>query len=207
MCFVRAMFGVVGVLITRNRYLILIKYVILLVLIPRRQKANKEKRQNNLCGCWLVTESCLTLCNPTDYSPPGSSVHGIFKARTLGFHFLLQGIFPTEGLNLCLLHWRVDCLPLSHQGKPKQSLLPNKILKTRPIGVMILLQLSAFSFIDEAHRFLFPFLFQVPLPSFSHHYRSKEEAGNVQRVHAHLSISQWCDSGQFYFLSSLRLSH
>ena len=30
--------------------------------------------------------------------------------------FLLQGIVPTQGLNLSLLHWQVDSLPLSHQG-------------------------------------------------------------------------------------------
>ena len=31
----------------------------------------------------LVTQSCLTLCNPTDCSPPGSSVRGILQARIL----------------------------------------------------------------------------------------------------------------------------
>ena len=31
----------------------------------------------------LVTHSCLTLCNPMDCSPPGSSVHGILQARIL----------------------------------------------------------------------------------------------------------------------------
>ena len=31
----------------------------------------------------LVTQSCLTLCNHLDCSPPGSSVHGILKARIL----------------------------------------------------------------------------------------------------------------------------
>ena len=46
----------------------------------------------------------LTVCNPMDCSPSGSSVHGIYQARTLewGCHFLLQGIFPTQGSNLCL---------------------------------------------------------------------------------------------------------
>ena len=34
------------------------------------------------------------------------------------YHFLLQGIFPSQGSNLCLLHWQVDSLPLSHQGSP-----------------------------------------------------------------------------------------
>ena len=33
-----------------------------------------------------------------------------------GLHFLLQGIFPTQGLNSSLLHWHVDSLPLSYQG-------------------------------------------------------------------------------------------
>ena len=30
-----------------------------------------------------VTQSCPTLSDPTDYSPPGSSVHGIFQAGVL----------------------------------------------------------------------------------------------------------------------------
>ena len=31
----------------------------------------------------LVVQLCLTLCDPMDYSPPGSSVHGILQARIL----------------------------------------------------------------------------------------------------------------------------
>ena len=31
----------------------------------------------------LVTQSCPTLCNSMDCSPPGSSVHGILQARIL----------------------------------------------------------------------------------------------------------------------------
>ena len=31
----------------------------------------------------LVTQSYLTLCDPTDRSPPGSSVHGILQAKIL----------------------------------------------------------------------------------------------------------------------------
>ena len=31
----------------------------------------------------LVTQSCLTLCDPIDCNPPGSSVHGIRQARIL----------------------------------------------------------------------------------------------------------------------------
>ena len=53
-------------------------------------------------------QSCLTLCDAIDYTPPGSSVHGNLQARILGCHALLQGIFLIWGLNrhlLCLLHW------------------------------------------------------------------------------------------------------
>ena len=32
---------------------------------------------------YMCAQSCPTLCNPTDCSPPGSSVNGIFQARTL----------------------------------------------------------------------------------------------------------------------------
>ena len=34
----------------------------------------------------------------------------------MGCLFILQGIFPTQGLSLRLLHWREDSLPLSHLG-------------------------------------------------------------------------------------------
>ena len=37
----------------------------------------KVKRENE------VAQSCPTLCDPRDGSPPGSSVHGIFQARAL----------------------------------------------------------------------------------------------------------------------------
>ena len=59
--------------------------------------------------CYLVAQSCLTLCNPMDWSPPGSSVHGVFhgKNTVVGCHFLLQGIFPAQESNLCLC---VSCI-------------------------------------------------------------------------------------------------
>ena len=34
-------------------------------------------------ACLKVAQSCLTLCDPMDCSPPGSSVHGIFQTRIL----------------------------------------------------------------------------------------------------------------------------
>ena len=72
-----------------------------------------------------VAQLCPTLFNPTDCSLPGSSVHGIFPSKNtgVGCNFLLQRIFPTQGLNLGLPHCRQMLYHLSHQGS---SLMPNK---------------------------------------------------------------------------------
>ena len=55
-----------------------------------------------------------------DCSLPAFSVHGIFQARVprMGCHFLLQGIFPTQGSNQGLLHCRQTLYLLSHEGSP-----------------------------------------------------------------------------------------
>ena len=47
----------------------------------------------------------------------------------MGCHFLLQGMFPTQGLNSCLLHWQADSLLLSHQGSLAIELLPTTIME------------------------------------------------------------------------------
>ena len=59
----------------------------------------------DIVGCSLVTKSCLTLCDPMDCSPPGSSIHGDSPGKNtrVGCHALLQEIFLTQGLNSCLL--------------------------------------------------------------------------------------------------------
>ena len=45
-----------------------------------------------------LLQLCLIPCYPMDYSPAGSSVHGILQARILAWvPALLQGIFPTQG--------------------------------------------------------------------------------------------------------------
>ena len=69
----------------------------------------------------LVAQSCLTLCNPMDCSLPGSSVHGDSPGKNtgIGCHALLQGIFPTEGLNPHLPHCRGFFYLLSHKGSPR----------------------------------------------------------------------------------------
>ena len=68
----------------------------------------------------LVVQSFLTLCNTMDCRLPGSSVHGDAPGKNtgVGCHDLLQGIFPTQGLNPGLLHCRWILYLLSHQGSP-----------------------------------------------------------------------------------------
>ena len=44
-------------------------------------------------------------------------------------HALLQGIFPTQGLNMCLLHllhWEAGCLPLAPLRKPSMTIKTDK---------------------------------------------------------------------------------
>ena len=73
----------------------------------------------------LVAQLCPTLCSPMDYSLPGSSVHEDSPGKNtgVGCHALLQGTFPTQGLNqgfLCLLHCR-QILHTNLLGDPQLS--------------------------------------------------------------------------------------
>ena len=69
----------------------------------------------------LVTQSCPTLCNPMNCSPPSSSVHGDFSRQEYwsGLPSPPQGVFPTQGLNPGLLHCRQIPYQLSYQGSPE----------------------------------------------------------------------------------------
>ena len=68
----------------------------------------------------LVAQLCSTLCNPVDCGLPGPLVLGILQGKNtgVGCHFLLQGVFLTQGLNPGLLHCRRILYHLSHQGSP-----------------------------------------------------------------------------------------
>ena len=69
-----------------------------------------------------VAQSCLTVCNPIDCSPPGSSVHGILQARKVEWVPMpsSRGSSQPRGRTLvsCLWHWQVDSLSLCHLGGP-----------------------------------------------------------------------------------------
>ena len=79
-----------------------------------------------LFSCSVISDSLkpwtVALQAPWDFqwrNFPWSGPWGFLGKNTgVGCHFLLQGIFLTQGLNPHLLHWQVDSLPLSHQGSP-----------------------------------------------------------------------------------------
>ena len=77
------------------------------LLFPRKEKAliffwNLKiypSKFSNSC-IYACVQSRHTLCDAMDCSPPDSSVHGVLPGKNtrVGCHFLLQGIFPTQGV-------------------------------------------------------------------------------------------------------------
>ena len=73
--------------------------------------------------CTKLLQSCLTVCNSTDYSPSGSSVHrdSPGKNTEMGCGPSSKGIFPIQRWKphlLHLQHWQVGSRPLVPPGKP-----------------------------------------------------------------------------------------
>ena len=69
--------------------------------------------------CHFVAQSCLTLYDPLDCSPPGSSVHGFSRQEYWsGLPFPPPGDLPDPGIEPESPALQVDSLPLSHQGSP-----------------------------------------------------------------------------------------
>ena len=75
-----------------------------------------ERLDHQLLSCLLQCVHVQSLsrvrlfCGPMDCNLPGSSVHGS------GFPFPPPGDLPNPGIEPCLLHRKVDSLPLSHLG-------------------------------------------------------------------------------------------
>ena len=86
-------------------------------------------------GLWEITEVVLclvtsvlsTLCNQMGCSQAGFSLHGDSPGKNtgVGWHAILQGIFPTQGSNPDLPHcrWILYCLTAPH---PQGSLIKVK---------------------------------------------------------------------------------
>ena len=77
-----------------------------------------------VCMKVKVPQSCPTLSDPMVYT-----VHGVDS------HPLLQGIFPTQGLNPGLRHCRQILYQLSHQGSPLFVWTEKLLLKSMTIIV------------------------------------------------------------------------
>ena len=72
----------------------------------------------------LATQSCLTLCEPMDYSLPGSSVHGILQARILEWVAipLSRGSsWPRDWTTSPV--FQADSLPSEPPGKPYKGIM------------------------------------------------------------------------------------
>ena len=69
-----------------------------------------------------LLQSCLTLCNPMDCSPPGTSVHGFSRQEYWsGLPFPPPGDLPDPGAEPASLKppaLAVGSLPLAPRGKP-----------------------------------------------------------------------------------------
>ena len=93
-----------------------------------------------------ISESCLTLCDPMDYSPSNSSVHGILQARILEWVTMpfFQGIFLNWASNPCLLH----CRQILYHWATRETLVclyfytkPQEFLKFKLSSLMKIYQL------------------------------------------------------------------
>ena len=98
--------------------------IIVGLIISLNISCNASLLVMNTLACMLCTsfQSSLTLCDPMDYSLPGSSVHGILQARILEWVAMASsrgsswpGVESVSPMSPAL---QVDSLPLSHQGKP-----------------------------------------------------------------------------------------
>jgi len=94
-----------GTWIWTPKTLLVLQLIFIFIFLPR-------------CCTWPL--SCLTLCDPMKCSLLGSSVYGDSPGKNngMGCHALFQGIFPTQGSNPGLQHFRGILYHLSHQESP-----------------------------------------------------------------------------------------
>ena len=90
--------------------------------------------------CESVSHSVLFLCNPTNCSPPGSSVHGILQARISEWVAMpsSRGSSRPRGSNPGLPHCRQILYRQSHQGSPNHGKRRKKSYKHDILGHLVL---------------------------------------------------------------------
>ena len=82
-----------------------------------------------ICVCVLVAQSCPTLCDPMDCSPPGSSVHRIFQTRILEW----VAISSSRGSSQSRDQTRISCIGRSVLYPSTTWEAPNHCL---PVGFL-----------------------------------------------------------------------
>ena len=110
-----------------RRSLLLTFYCVTIVSVNATYTSPGVKFYIRMCVCVCVcvcsfTQSCLTLCDPMGYSPPGSSVHGILQARVLEWVAMLSSrgsSWPRDRTNISYASCigRQVLLPLMPAGK------------------------------------------------------------------------------------------
>ena len=100
------------------------KHTILLIRRLNIRKISRLYKLQFVIPVKLSSVLCLVVSDslrPHGLQPAGSSVHGDSSGKNtgVGCHALLQGIFPTHGLNPGLLHCRQTLSRPSHQGSPR----------------------------------------------------------------------------------------
>ena len=95
--------------------------------------------EDSMCMRARSLQSCPTLCDPIDCSPPGSSVHGVLQARILEWVAVpsSKGSSRPRGQTCisCDSCIEAHSLLLSHQGSPKDSTV--MAFKAYPVTIIL----------------------------------------------------------------------
>ena len=94
---------------------------------PHASTETQPQLACDLAQCVCVSaqslQSCLTLCDPMDYSLPGSSVHEILQSRLWsGLPCSPPGDLPDPGIEPVSPALQAYSLPLSHCGSPSHQI-------------------------------------------------------------------------------------
>ena len=161
------------------------------VAIPFSRGSSWSRDQTRVsciaCICAKSLQSCPALCDPVNSSLPGFSIHGDSLGKNIGVgcHAQLQGIFPMQGSNPCLLNWQASSL-LSEPLKWKWWLGGGRESITNCIIAKFVL-LHAYSYIQFNHRFCLTLVgscldpMDCSMPGFPVHHQLPE----LTQTHVH----------------------
>ena len=89
------------------------------LLLPLSSKDHSILQIQLLPSCVLCVQLCPTVCDPMDYSPPGSSVHGILRQEYCsGLPFLTPGNLPNPGIKPRSPELQAESFTTEPSGKP-----------------------------------------------------------------------------------------